>query len=329
MNPTNSPEYPWKSPAWIDRSDRARLWVSGADRARFLHNLTTNDVKKLGVGAGREAFVTSLQGKTLAFVIMHVTQDKILVRADPGGLEYALPHFQKYGALDDVTLEDVSASTCELHLIGPWPDFMGFVLGADYSHLSPNPDPEGSLQIRESPTGFPGLTVIGPISSRNSLVTSFHHAGISPIEGERFEALRILAGTPLFGREVTPANLPQELGRDDRAISFVKGCYLGQETVARIDAVGHVNRVLKGLRFDEGDAPPAVGSPIHDQGKAVGMVTSSARSPFDGGPIALAFLKTSHAHAGMRLAVPSPGSGEPAWGVVADLPMKPENQPDR
>src|SRR5205807_8624579 len=87
------------------------------------------------------------------------------------------------------------------------------------------------------------------------------------------EALRIEAGTPCFGRDVTPENLPQEVGRDARAINFVKGCYLGQETVARIDALGHVNKHLKGLKFPRGTVPvpvPAAGATIEAGGKSVG-----------------------------------------------------------
>src|SRR5919107_1707352 len=103
----------------IDRSARVRFAVTGPDRARFLHNLTTNDVKRLPAGRGCEAFVTSLQGKTLGYVTLLVAEDRILLRADPGGLEFLLPHFAKYGALNDVAWEDVSAATGELHLVGP------------------------------------------------------------------------------------------------------------------------------------------------------------------------------------------------------------------
>ena len=105
--------------AWCDRSDRVRLEVAGPDRSKFLHNLTTNDVKRLPVGRGCEAFVTSLQGKTLAFVTLLACADSILVCTDPGGLVVALPHFQKYGVFDDIALEDRSVSTFEIHLAGP------------------------------------------------------------------------------------------------------------------------------------------------------------------------------------------------------------------
>src|SRR5438552_18691698 len=92
-----------------DRSDRVRIEVSGPDRAKFLHNLTTNEVKRLSAGRGCEAFVTSPQGKTIAYVILHVTEEGILVRSDPGGMELALPHLRKYGLFDDGAIDDRTA----------------------------------------------------------------------------------------------------------------------------------------------------------------------------------------------------------------------------
>ena len=104
---------------WSDRSGRVRLEVAGPDRAKFLHNLTTNEVKRLPVGRGCEAFVTSPQGKTLGYVKILACDDSILVCTDPGGLVLALPHFQKYGVFDDIVLEDRSETTFEFHLAGP------------------------------------------------------------------------------------------------------------------------------------------------------------------------------------------------------------------
>ena len=91
---------------FIDRSDRARLEVTGPDRAKFLHNLTTNDVKRLGAGSGQEAFVTNPQGKTLGYVTMLATDDRILIRMDSSALDHVLPHFRKYGIFDDVLIEE-------------------------------------------------------------------------------------------------------------------------------------------------------------------------------------------------------------------------------
>jgi folate-binding Fe-S cluster repair protein YgfZ len=102
----------------IDRSDRVRLEVTGPDRAKFVHNVTTNEVKRQAAGRGCEAFVTSLQGRIIAYVGVHVAEDRILIGMDPAALAAALAHFQKYGVFDDVAIEDRTASTFELHLAG-------------------------------------------------------------------------------------------------------------------------------------------------------------------------------------------------------------------
>src|SRR3954471_13567622 len=107
------------SGGWIDRSDRARLEVTGPDRAKFLQNLTTNEVKRLAVGRGCEAFVTSPQGKTLGYVNLLALEDRILLRTDPGGLVGVLPHLQKYGIFDDVAWDDATGRAFAVHLLGP------------------------------------------------------------------------------------------------------------------------------------------------------------------------------------------------------------------
>ena len=315
----------------IDRSDRVRIEVSGPDRAKFLHNLTTNEVKRLAAGRGCEAFVTSLQGKTIGYVIILAAEDRILVRSDPGGMELALAHFGKYGMFDDVTIADRSEATFELHLTGAGAD--EWMRGAggrvpddpDYAHVLGELGGRPVRIVRESPAGMPGLSVIGEKGDLATVTAALtaaagvgHPVELSPSE---FEALRIEAGTPVFGKDVTEKNLPQELGRDARAISFVKGCYLGQETVARIDALGHVNQVLKGLSFEPGSECPAPGSALEADGKRVGTVTSAAFSPWRGQPVALGMIRTSHANAGTPLAVATPGAAGPVVATVCDLPF--------
>jgi folate-binding protein YgfZ len=324
-----------ESVAWSDRSDRVRLEIGGPDRNKFLHNLTTNDVKRLPVGRGCEAFVTSPQGKTLAYVKILACSDAILVCTDPGGLVLALPHFQKYGVFDDIVLEDRSESTFEFHLAGPKAEeLLRLICGLvpdpdDLAHLMATAADRPLLVVRESPTGRPGFTLIGPKSSASRVAgilrVKGEPIGLAELDPESFEVMRIEAGTPVFGREVTEKNLPQEIGRDDRAINFVKGCYLGQETVARIDSLGHVNQVLRGLRLD-GTAPvPAPGAVVEAEGKRVGLVTSSAVSPLWNAPVALAMIRVSHAHAGTGLLVKVPENAAAATtaAFVSDLPMVP------
>jgi len=317
-------------PGIVDRSDRVRIEVGGSDRARFLHNLTTNDVKRLAVGKGQESFVTSPQGKTLGYVTLAACDDRILLRTDPGGERLVLPHLQKYGVFDDVSLEDVSGTTFEFHLFGAGVDD---ILRAGGCELPP----EGELNhatlslggvevraIRESPTGRPGLSLVGTRSDAPSVAACLRTlagaSGLVDVDSELFDILRVEAGTPCFGRDVTEDNLPQEIGRDAQAISFVKGCYLGQETVARIDALGHVNKIMKGVRFLTVEPPPAAGSHLLWEGKTVGKLTSTVDSPGWGVPLALAFVRTGQAVAGTELLCQDQ-DGPARRVAVCDLPM--------
>jgi hypothetical protein len=319
--------------ALFDRSDRVRLEVAGPDRAKFLHNLTTNDVKRLAAGRGHEAFVTSPQGKTLAYVALLACDDKVLLRSDPGTLAAFRPHLEKYGLFDDVALDDAGPRTFEFHLAGPGADdllrpLVGDLPGADdLSHVAARLGDAEVRIVRESPTGRPGLTLIGPAEAGDAVAGRLRDAGAVVGDASTFEAARIEAGTPTYGRDVAPENLPQEVGRDARAINFVKGCYLGQETVARIDALGHVNKHLKGLAFPPGPVPPA-GSPVETaEGKAVGHVTSSAASPGWSRPVALAYLRTAVAEPGTEVVVRF--GEETVTGIVADLPHLPPSSTSR
>ncbi|MEW4570921.1 glycine cleavage T C-terminal barrel domain-containing protein [Tautonia sp. JC769] len=314
-----------------DWPGRARVRVVGPDRAKFLHNLTTNDVNRRSPGEGCEAFVTSLQGKTLGFVTLVILDDAILLRTEAEGLPPILPHLRKYGVLEEVELEDVTASTFELHLAGP---LAGEVLAA--VGVAVESVPGGSLDhvaaevaghpvrvVRERPIGGEGFTLIGAAEGagavRSALIAAGTALGLVELPGEAFEAFRIEAGTPASGRDVTEKNLPQELGRDDRAISFVKGCYLGQETVARLDALGHVNRLIRGLVIDA-EAPPPGGSKLFAGEKEVGWIGSSAVSGRSGKVIALGFVRTSHTTPGSAVIVREE-SGSEASATVQGLPM--------
>jgi folate-binding protein YgfZ len=169
------------------------------------------------------------------------------------------------------------------------------------------------------------MGAIGAVGKlRKELASRGQALGIEELDQASFEALRIEAGTPVFGRDLAETNLPQELDRDERTINFVKGCYLGQETVARIDAVGHVNQLLRGLQLPPGSSPPPPGAWLEHAGQRVGFVTSAAFSPGWNAAIALGLIRRSHATAGTVLIVRSPhdASGhEPA--TVCELPMLP------
>jgi folate-binding protein YgfZ len=316
-----------------DRSDRVRVEVSGPDRAKFLQNLTTNEVKRLAAGHGCEAFVTSPQGKTIGYVILLAAEDRILVRSDPGGMELVMPHFRKYGVFDDVAIDDRGDATFELHLAGAGCDDLvrraGGVVpdGPVYAHTPGELASRPARVVRESPAGWPGLTIIGERGDAAAVIAALKSAagdaGLVDLEASDFDALRIEAGTPVFGKDITEKNLPQEFARDDRAISFVKGCYLGQETVARIDALGHVNQVLRGLTFEPGSECPAPGTALEADGKRAGVITSVASPPWRSHPIGLGMIRTSHAAAGTVLQAAGSGESSPVIATVRDLPFQP------
>jgi folate-binding protein YgfZ len=320
----------------IDRSERIRLSISGPDRAKFLHNLTTNEVKKLPVFQGREAFVTSLQGKTLGFITIHALKNTLIVRTDPAAADLIVPHFQKYGLFDEIQLENETGQTFEFHIAGPCAEQL-----FDVAFEQPLPSDELGLieiecaahriqAIRESPTGRPGFTLVGPLHAKPDILGRLTAAGtdleLFEIDRETFDILRIEAGTPEFGRDLTEKNLPQELGRDGRAISFVKGCYLGQETVARIDALGHVNQMLRGFRLHSPEGRLAPGDVLRVDGKQVGHLTSTAFSPGWNSWVALGYLRESAKSLQDPITVVNSTGEESGQVIVVTLPMVPSQE---
>ena len=315
----------------LDRSDRVRIAIFGPDRAKFLHNLTTNDVKRLTIGHGLEAFVTTLQGKTLGYITVLALPDHILVRADPGSEPLILPHFRKFGFFDEVEIVEPGEPAFEYHLAGPASEAILSQVAAELPpagelrHILTTIAEKPVLIVRESPLGLPGLSFSGDRAHAPQILEAIHRAqgseDLSILDPTSAEVLRIEAGTPVFARDITADNLPQEVARDSRAINFVKGCYLGQETVARIDALGHVNKTLRGLQCEgTADDLPPPGSSIEADGKGVGTITSSAFSPRTGGVVALAYLRTRVEKAGTDVSV-SFGDARRA-AVVVDLPMR-------
>jgi folate-binding protein YgfZ len=320
------------SALFLDRSDRVRLDVLGPDRAKFLHNLVTNEVNRLLPGQGVEAFVTSPQGKTLGYVILLACEDRVILRTDPDGIGQVLPHFQKYGVFDEIALEDKSAETFEYHVAGPRAHEVveraggGLPDAGELRHRGTAIAGAAVRIVRESPLGESGLTIAGARIDESAVNGALHaagaDAGLLDLDADGAEVLRIEAGTPVFGRDVTAANLPQEVGRDSVAISFVKGCYLGQETVARIDALGHVNKILRGLRFSgEARDVPTTGAAIEAGGNVIGAITSAAFSPRWNAPVALGYVRAAHAKAGTEVVVVVGEARVKA--VICDLPMRP------
>jgi tRNA-modifying protein YgfZ len=285
---------------------RTTISVSGTDRAQFLQSFTTNDIKKLGPGQGCEAFVTSSQGKTLGHILIFCEADYHTIATTPRQAATLIGHFERYVITEDVQFIDRTAEFCHLLVAGPKAaEILTALTGAD--------PPQALLAhapgtIARRPVILRRVEYAGPLSyfvqtaavDTAPIAAALTSAGAAPCDNAVVESARLESGVPLFGLDITPDNLPQEVARDAQAISFTKGCYLGQETVARIDAIGHVNRLLVGLKFS-GDELPASGTILMAEHQQVGHVTSAAWSPRLAAPLALGYVRRSHAKKGSLL----------------------------
>jgi folate-binding protein YgfZ len=152
----------------------------------------------------------------------------------------------------------------------------------------------------------PDFLCIGPIPAKESFVAQLSQAGVRPGSMDEFHALRIEAGFPWHGVDISEDHIAQEAGRTDRTISFNKGCYLGQEPIARLDAMGHTNRELRGILI-AGDTVPQPGAAVVRDGVEVGKITSAAWSPRRQAVVALAMLRVAAGAPGTTLQVPADG----------------------
>lgn len=293
--------------------------MRGTDAVAVLHKLCSNDIAGLQLGEGREAFVCTVQGKTLAHIWAFRAEDGLLIDTVAGQGDTLIAHLDRYIIREDVQLENQSDQVTTGLLVGPaslevlansWPELTPPSGVSQVAILGAAADaPQG--WVRRLPWGDDTLQLVLPPMIAATGRSLADHADL-----DAWNAYRIELGLPLFGQDISDTNLPQEVGRDEHAISFEKGCYLGQETVARIDAMGHVNRHLCGLRFDAA-ARPEPGQDVSAAGKVVGQLTSVCHSPLLQAPLALAYVRREHAVPGARLECPA-GEAE----VVA-LPLPP------
>ena len=287
--------------------ERTRIEVSGTDRTHFLHSFCTADIKKLLAGRGCEAFVTNHQGKIVGHVFVLNLGDSLLLDTVAGQAAGLIAHFDRFVISEDVVFKDCSDAAWDLLVSG---EEAGTLLER-MSGQAPPAEILGhtSAMIAGQKVFVTRVEYAGPMSffvqveKRHAaeVLAAAEQAGAMQCGADAVEMARIEAGVPLFGRDIADDNLPQEINRDAKAISFTKGCYLGQETVARIDALGHVNRVLAGVRFQQKTIPEA-GAPLSADGKEIGRVTSAAWSPKLDAPLAMALLRRSHARPGQIIA---------------------------
>jgi tRNA-modifying protein YgfZ len=262
----------------LDRSDRGKLLLTGSEAAEFLQGQVTNDVEGLAPGTGCYALLLTHKGKVRTDMRVLRGEDWMLLDTEPDGLTPLARTVEMYGIGRDVGARDVSSERSIVSLIGP----------AARDRLDAAP-PDQEYAFVEGEHGIYvatdlGVDVIAPADS----VGGLHGAlGAEPVTLETAECLRIESGRPLFGVDLDDSTIPQEAGLNERAVSFDKGCYVGQETVARLHYRGKPNRHLRGLRLS---TPASTGDAIMAGDREVGTVGSSCISPMHG-PIALVLLR--------------------------------------
>jgi folate-binding protein YgfZ len=299
---------------------RTIIEVTGSDRVQILQSFTTNDVKRLQPGQGCEAFVTSSQGKTIGHVWIFCGGNGHILDTTPGQAQTLIDHFNRYIISEDVTLVDRSSDFVDLLVAGTGAEMLlAKLTGANVPHELLD---HRKVKIAGHDVSIGRVEYAGPdcylvqLSHHDAetVTNALANIGAVACDHDALESARLEAGFPLFGLDITPDNLPQELDRNAQAISFTKGCYLGQETVARIDAIGHVNRLLVGIKFS-GDTIPGRETELLSAGQKVGDVTSAAWSPRLQAPLALAIVRRNCAKPGNKL--------ETKYGqaVVVHLPL--------
>jgi tRNA-modifying protein YgfZ len=305
--------------ALISLLGRSQIEITGADRATFLHGFCTGDIKKLQPGRGCEAFITNHQGKAAGHGLVFCEAERLIFDGAAGQAEKLISHFDRFVIGERVEFRDRSADWADVLLAGVQAETVLTSLGitppAEPLHHQTNAMDGIALNVRRVdwlPTPAFLLNVAAELSAKvQAMLLS---DGATEISEPAWEIARIEAGYPLYGRDITEDNLPQEVQRNEQAISFTKGCYLGQETIARLDALGHVNRVLTGLKFQGKTLQP--GETILQGDKRLAQVTSVAWSPALQAPLALAYVRSIHANPGKRL----PFDGGEA--EVVSLPVK-------
>jgi len=295
----------------IDLGARGRIAVRGADRKTFLHALLTNDIALLTAGTGCYAALLTPQGRMIADMNVFELGDAMLIDAKYEVKDALLRRFDQLIFSEDVQLGDVSDAWGCVGIYGPQAaEIAGGVVGADLARFGPfqnaRIEHRGELVVaaRRDAMGLRGFLLFAAAGAMPGLGQALQAAGAAVLTAEAAEALRIEAGEPAFLVDMGDDTIPTEAGIEAAAVSYLKGCFPGQEVLVRIRDRGHgkVVRRLVGLTID-GEAAPAAGSAIVAGDKEIGRVTSAAVSPALGKPIALGYVHRDFVEPGTAVVV--------------------------
>jgi folate-binding protein YgfZ len=318
--------------AVLDLSYRGRLCLTGADRARFLHGQVTNDILALRPGDTSYAALVTAKGKLVSDLNVVCLPDELLLDLEPGFTTAVRERLEKFIIADDVQVIDVTPHYGLLSVLGPK---AGDVLEKAGVVPSPLPATGQARQVVDSVLGelccanhargaAAGFDLYFPVASGASLIERLFREAVASGGGlagwNALELVRIEAGQPRLGQDMDETHLAPETGLETRAISYAKGCYIGQEVIARIRTYGQVAKALRGLVLPgDLDVLPPKGARLFHGEREVGFVTSAIRSPALQQTIALGYVRKEHNAVGTELTLESGPTRTPA--KIVDLPF--------
>ncbi len=270
----------------LERADLTALVVSGPDAAEFLQGQVTNDVESLTPGTGCYAALLDRKGGVQADLrVLRLGEDELWLDTDGRASAPVLRHLSTYKIGREVEVAEPDPGAAILALLGP--------AANEAAGIGPLPREHDHREVELAGVGCRavatdlGIELICPAARSADVSRTLVDAGAEPVTEAAAEILRVESGRPRFGHEIKPGVLTQEAGMNDRAVSFTKGCYIGQETVARLHYKGKPNRHLRGLRLE---APVAEDDSIVLGDRELGRIGTAVVSPASG-PIALAVMR--------------------------------------
>jgi len=314
----------------LDLSFRGRICLTGEDRVRFLHGQVTNDIKGLPAGMGCYAALTTAKGKIQADLNIYPLEDELLLDFEPGLTQIISQRLEKYLVADDVQVVDIATLYGLLSVQGPrsgsilssidlFRDLSG--LHKPFAFMKVADTAFGETYLVNQPRlGTCGYDLFAPAAALEALaqklVVSARAADGRPCGWQAFEMARIERGIPRFGVDMDETNFPQECGIEGSAVSYTKGCYIGQEVLNRIHTLGHVNKEFRSLRLaDDLKRLPEKGDKLFHGGKEAGYITSVSNSPALTGKIALGYVRKEASQIGTELMLHT-ADGESAVRIV-------------
>ena len=301
----------------VDLSHRGRLRFTGSDRAAYLHRIISNDVEGLAVGEGNYATILTNRGKIIADMNVYVFEDFIGIETNAETTSSLYQELDKYLIADDVAIEDFTERTGAVGIHGPKSaELLQAVYGFDAESLSEHHsaiheiDGRRIICVRANETGEVGYNLCTASESMewlwDTILTKGRTFDVQPVGLTALNSLRVEAGIPRYGAELDESIFPGEAELES-AISFEKGCYIGQEIVARMKYRGHPNRLLRGFEIMS-DTPPQSGDRLFDDDKEIGWITSAIVSPTLGKTIGMGYVRTAFTDEGSHVEIETTGS---------------------